>query len=176
MSQDYEDEDFGQDDAEAKRREPLPTEAAAASGRLLLPGIFMIVTGIVNLVPGATLLWLGYQVPKLTDANLQEILDQMNPAQRAQMADQMGIAGPTELRKFYYIAFDGGGGVILACALLTLVGGICMCARKARWLAVISALVTLLPVASPCCLLGMPVGVWALVVLLARRSPQSVAG
>jgi hypothetical protein len=166
MSQDYDDEyDTHEDEG---GREPFSDERAAGANRWMLPGVFMIITGVVNLVCGVGGVLIGVQFTQLPEADLQRLYDDQPPENRKQLQDA-GI-GTKELRQIYVYGFGGGGVLWLLCALLTAVGGACMCAGKARGLAIFSALVTILPcVTSPCCLLGMPVGIWALVALMQKR-------
>lgn len=51
------------------------------------------------------------------------------------------------------------------CMLLTLVGGLQMLRLRSYPLAWAAAIIAIIPCFSPCCLLGMPLGVWAIVVL-----------
>jgi hypothetical protein len=157
---------------EYDEQQPLPTneerldahETQSSSNPLLMPGIFMIITGVVNLLfcLGGGLMGVAYS--SMSDAQLREAYQQQNPAQRKQIEDAGW--GPEEIRKFGIYGGYGSAGLWGVCALITIIGGICMCARKARGLAIFSALVTVLPcVTSPCCLLGLPVGIWALIVL-----------
>jgi hypothetical protein len=49
--------------------------------------------------------------------------------------------------------------------ILILVGAVKMKNLKSYWLAVAAAIIAMVPCISPCCLLGLPFGIWALVVL-----------
>jgi hypothetical protein len=54
----------------------------------------------------------------------------------------------------------------LAVSGLIIYGGLSMKALRAYPLAVATAVVAMIPCLSPCCLLGLPIGIWALAVLL----------
>jgi hypothetical protein len=143
-------------------------DEATGGNPLLLPGIFMIVTGVINLLFGLGGVMVGITFANMPEAELQKALEQQDPQQRAELEKQ-GI-GVKELRQIYVYGGGGGGALWLVCSLLTVIGGACMCARKARGLAILSAVVTAVPcVTSPCCLFGLPVGIWSLVVLLQGR-------
>jgi hypothetical protein len=160
MSEGY-DDDFDDEPL----RESLTEDAAAGAGRVKLPGAFMIATGIVNLLFGAFLGVIGMFMQNAPDQALQQALDQQGPEQKKAL-EQYGIHGPAELRKVYLFGCGGSGVLAILCSIVTVIGGFCMVARKARGLAFFSALVTVLPcVNSPCVLLGFPVGIWSLVVL-----------
>ncbi len=59
----------------------------------------------------------------------------------------------------------GIGAFAIAMGVLVLVGALKMKRLESYSLAMASAIVAMLPCLSPCCLLGLPFGIWALVVL-----------
>ncbi len=66
--------------------------------------------------------------------------------------------------------FSGGLGVALdvfgiAIAVFVLIGALRMQKLSNHGLAVAAAIVAMVPCFSPCCLIGLPIGIWALVVL-----------
>ena len=167
MSRGYEDEYDDRDRDDEGAREPIPEQPSAGSNNLLAPGILMIITGVLNLVCAFGGIMMGVTFANMPDAELQKAFEQQDAAKRKQMEDA-GI-GVNELRKIYVYGGGGGGALWLVCSLITIIGGICMCARKARGLAIFAALVTVVPcVTSPCCFLGLPVGIWSLVALMRR--------
>jgi len=151
---------------EEEPREYLP-QPVPSTGRELLPGIFLIIVGVVNLLLAAGGIYVSVAFNQIPHAELQKAYSDLPQDQRDAMK-QIGINGPEDLRNFY-VRFGLILGVIWGVAALpTLLGGILTCARRARGLAIFGAIVAMLPVASPsCCLLiGLGVGIWALVVLL----------
>jgi len=48
---------------------------------------------------------------------------------------------------------------------LVLFGGVRMQRLQSRGLAMAAAIIAIVPCVSPCCLVGIPLGIWALVVL-----------
>lgn len=66
-------------------------------------------------------------------------------------------------------AFWASGAWWLATALLCIAGGVQMLRLRTRWLAVAAAIVAMVPCLGTypgCCVVGLPAGVWALVVLM----------
>ena len=59
--------------------------------------------------------------------------------------------------------FFGAVGVL--CAIVILMGGIKMRKLENRGLSLTAAILAVIPCTSPCCLVGIPLGIWALVVL-----------
>jgi hypothetical protein len=53
----------------------------------------------------------------------------------------------------------------LLLGLLVIYGGMKMKNLENYTLAIVSAIVAMIPCTSPCCFLGLPIGIWALVVL-----------
>jgi GYF domain 2 len=53
----------------------------------------------------------------------------------------------------------------LAVSVLVLIGALRMQQLRSRGLAMTAAIVAMIPCLSPCCLLGLPFGIWALIVL-----------
>ena len=75
---------------------------------------------------------------------------------------------PEALRLFQMFNGPLGAGiriVPLALGVLVLVGALKMQQLRSRGLAMTAAILAMIPCLSPCCLLGLPFGIWALVVL-----------
>lgn len=49
--------------------------------------------------------------------------------------------------------------------IMILLGAVCLHIRRYYWLAMLGAVLSMIPVATPACCVGMPVGLWAIVVL-----------
>jgi hypothetical protein len=165
MSRDYDDEYDNEDQAGATGDEyEEEPRAPASGGKISVPGAMMIAVGVVNLVVAGLGLMMAFTFQNMPKEEFRKAYEQQNPAQRKQLEDQGWTLD--DLLNAYV---KGGYGVAIAGligTLLPIAGGICMLARRARGLAIIGALVTAVPATSPCCLLGMPIGIWALVVLL----------
>ncbi len=136
--------------------------------RFTLPGGLMLATGVINLLLALMSGFTGYMMYAMPREQFEETINKQlkdDPSKKKQF-DDAGI-GVDELRNIYGYGLGGGGVLWLLCSILAIVGGVCMMARKARGLAILGSIVTVLPcITSPCCLLGMPVGIWALAVLI----------
>jgi hypothetical protein len=136
-------------------------EPGGAAARTNAPGIFLIVTGILNLLAALGCGGFAVMFAVVPNEMLEQAIQQQSPEQRRAMEDQ-GI-GPEQLRKIYVY---GGGipGVLgLLTAPITLFGGIQMCRVRGYGLAVFGAVLALF---SGCCVVGQAAGIWALVVLM----------
>jgi hypothetical protein len=57
------------------------------------------------------------------------------------------------------------GVVCLLCGILTMIGGLLMKGLRGYSLALTCSALTVVPCTAPCCLAGVPIGIWSLVVL-----------
>jgi hypothetical protein len=169
MSRGYED-DYDAERPEAHEpAEAFADEERPASGaKIVLPGALLIATGVINLLCAAYLFVNAYVVGRMSLDEYQKTIGTMWNAEQMKQLEQQGY--PPEVMKDLSVkTYYGWGGLGVLGSLLTVIGGICMCARKGWGLAMGTAVVNLIPcVLSPCCCLGMPIGLWALLVLLQR--------
>jgi Na+-translocating ferredoxin:NAD+ oxidoreductase RnfD subunit len=141
----------------------VPDDVPSANpSKITVPGTLLIAMGVVNLLVGLGMCFMGYVFSSLPEAEMKKALEMQNPEQRKAL-EKAGY-GAKELQEIYVYGGGVGGAVSLLCSLLTILGGILMIARKARGLAIFSALTAVVP----CCCLGLPIGIWALVVLLSQ--------
>lgn len=63
--------------------------------------------------------------------------------------------------------------VFIFVALFVLFGGIKMLRLKSRGVAIAASIVTMLNIGSCCCIVGMPIGIWALVILMLTDVAQA---
>lgn len=133
----------------------MPVDVEAARRQVNVPAIGLIATGVLGIV-GAAVSLLSRE--SIANAYLK-FLEQMNLPQeqldefRAQMMEPSVID---------YVGNAAG----VAVAILTLVGGLRMRALRSYGLALTGAVLALLPCCSSCCCVGIPFGIWALIVLL----------
>lgn len=112
------------------------------------PAVGLIITGAFNALLG--LLSILSQLLKLSEGGMSQIY--ANEAERAG-----AITG-----KWIVIIVSVMG---LLTAPMIISGALRMLKRKNYPMAKVAAVLALLPCTSPCCLLGIPTGIWALVTL-----------
>jgi hypothetical protein len=133
-----------------------PYAARAAQERLNAPGITLMILGILGILGAAAgvlinLLGLGGNLAGLTGG--------------------LGDGGEGPLNR-YMSMMSGGIGIVLGLFNIVLsgvvaFGGMKMRSAEGYGLAMAAAIISIFPCTSPCCcLIGIPVGIWALVVLL----------
>jgi hypothetical protein len=149
-------------------RDPFNPPAAdpqAAKKRLVVPGIFVILIGLMNLLPGSCCVGFGLMAQSLPDAQLEAESKKWSSPEEFEQAKKQG-QDPVKTAKAVYLYGGIGVGVVSALLLLVaLVGGGCMMAGRSLFLCSMGALAAIL---SPggFGLLGLAVGVWAFVVIL----------
>jgi hypothetical protein len=147
-----------------------------AAERTNLPGIFLIVVAVLNALAGLLLIVSGFQVLAASPEEFAKVLAEQ---QGAQDLAKQGYT-PEQIRSTVIAVYLGWGGIALLLALVTLFAGISMRGLRRYGLAITGAIFAALPFLSPmgCCLLGVAIGLWALVVLInpAVRSAFRQAG
>jgi hypothetical protein len=135
------------------------------SERTTLPGIFLIVVGVLNIFAGAILALACFALASIPTEEFRKKLEKEQPGQLKQL-EQQGVT-VTQLQDIY--RYSGYAGLInIGAGLLTIVGGIMLWTRKAYALAIFGAILAAIPVVSlsSCpCIFGLGIGIWAMVVL-----------
>jgi len=150
---------------------PRPVSHQAIRDKVSLPGIFLVVVGVMNILAATAEVGLGIWIRDLPDSEIERFLDDAeknSPEAVRQLRDRIKEIGSLQQAKetvarqeFIYAA----GHVFLA--LLTIFGGVSMIRLRRYGLAITGAILAAIPFLSPmgCCLIGEVVGIWALVVL-----------
>jgi hypothetical protein len=171
---------------------PMPGPAPrspndAARDRVQLPGIFLLIIGLLNLLPG---LFGGYQTATVWGTTAEDLhagqVKQLKDNQEKMRKlpnegffklikevtdkglEQMEKVPPQELKNSTLMQYGGASLVVLLVALVQVLGGIRMLQLRSYVLCVIASLVSAIPCVSlsGCCCMGQAVGIWSLVVLL----------
>jgi hypothetical protein len=145
-----------------------PPNGEAAKARVLFPAMGLIFVGILNLVWSLGSFGLGLVFTNMTADQLERMIEERDP-QRLEEAKKGGVS-VENLRQIYQRIFFGWGGLSLISMLFSIVGGIQMLRLKTHGLALFGAVMAGVPCVSPCacpCILGMAVGLWAFMVLIA---------
>ena len=124
------------------------------------PAIGLVVTGVFGIlgsVGGLLLEMLGLAGSYEELYNIPEI-----PAEVAQMLENLG-SGATYLSYVFAIIVS----------VVIIIGGVKMKSLQSHGLAMTAAILALIPCVSPCCCIGIPVGIWALVVMMKPEVKQS---
>src|SRR5437868_10078087 len=109
--------------------DPLPPPTAAAiRERVSMPGIFLAVIGVINVLAACFFLFRGYQAAHTSPAEIDRQIEQLPPQQRQQVQDSLKEMGWTTEK---LLSVTTGflctwGGVGLFCGLVSVFGGICM--------------------------------------------------
>jgi len=168
MSSDYDDPREGNFEEE---REPNDARIIArAKERIKTPAVLLLVVGII----GAVLALLNIPSLFTLDQQFAQVEDQwdkdpnLQPQQKQDMKKMLGdVKGPIKMFLPISIAF----GVLTGG--LTVLGAVKIMNLKSRGLGVLASVVSMLPIVSGCCCLGLPAGIWVMIVL---GKPEVKAG
>jgi hypothetical protein len=137
----------------------------AARGRVMPPAIILIILNVLSLLIGLGTAGYGVYITVIgPDEWRRQNLENLNawPGMR-------DMAEKQDKQATYYtgIAENLGLGILwLLLSILALIGAIRMMSLRNYGLAMTSAVLTVIPCVTPCCLLGQAAGIWALVVLM----------
>jgi hypothetical protein len=126
-----------------------PPSPGYAVNRVSVPAVGLIVTGAIGLLLHALVLAFSMFVPFV-------------PAPNNPNAPQMPNIFQPALGVGFAVAQHG---LAIGLSILLLVGGMKMKKLENYSLCIAASIIALIPCFSPCCLSGLPFGIWALVVL-----------
>jgi hypothetical protein len=144
---------------------PYDRTAQYAKERLFLPGLFLLIVGVLNLLAGGYFLLSASVVAR---ADMEQVWENYSPEQK----DRLKKAGYDKERFLDLMErimpfFQGGSALASLFGIVTILGGVSMIRMRARGLAITGSVLAAIPCLSPlgCCLLGEGIGIWCLVVL-----------
>lgn len=151
----------GPDDVQ-ENYEPLN---APSTERTTMPGVFLIIVGVLNLLAAGLMGFMGFSASQMPTEQLQAQMEKQQPGNLKEM-EKAGFS-VKDVQNWYLYGGGIGGCVAGILAIPIIIGGIFMCTRKGHGLAVLAAILAAIPCLSPsaCCIFGMAIGIWALVVL-----------
>jgi hypothetical protein len=137
----------------------------AVRGRVMPPAIMLIIVNVLNMLFGLGIAANGaYIAAQGPDELRRKSLESLKtvPEWRTFIENQ-----DKQTTYNWAVAEYLGGGVLwLLLSILALIGAIRMISLKNYGLAMTSAVLTVIPCVTPCCLLGQGAGIWALIVLM----------
>jgi hypothetical protein len=169
MAREYDDdarENFGEEGREDRDEEII----RRAKTRIKTPAIVLLIAGMIY---GVLALM---NIPSLAsmDAQFQEVEDKwdndpnLKPEQKKEMKQMLAdIKGPLKIYVPVAIVFG------LLSSVIAIVGSLKIMNLKSRGLGVLASVISMVPIVSGCCCVGLPVGIWVLIVL---GKPEVKAG
>jgi hypothetical protein len=118
------------------------------------PAIALLITAIIGILVS------GYFLVGALTIDVNQAMEQ---AKKANPQIKPEEARPLIENVSKAFAFTSGIGIFLG--LVILVGALKMKNLQSRGLAITSSILAMIPCISPCCVLGLPIGIWSLVVL-----------
>lgn len=147
-----------------------PAGGGRAAEMTNLPGIFLLIVGILNVLGAIYFIISGFQgMSQSKQVQIQTEMKGLTPEQKKQM-EEMEKAGwsPEKIVQTSAGSVIAVGFLALLASIVTILAGIKMRALQSYGLAVAGSVLAIIPCISPagCCLVGEGIGIWALVVLL----------
>jgi hypothetical protein len=141
-----------------------PVDSDGARTKTNIPGVLLIVVGILNVLFGLLLVFRGVQIAMSPVADIVQAREQMRQLFPNLPEDQ---TTPEQYKTQTTATALIWGAVTVVLALVTLFGGVLMRGLRGYGLAIVGSILALIPCVSPagCCLLGVVAGIWALIVL-----------
>ena len=132
--------------------------------RTNIPGLFLIGTGVLNMVASLMLLISGVQQSRMP---ADDFAAQALPADKLKDLQRQGWT-VEQMQRFASSIVLTWGSISLAGAFVVCYGGANMRSLNSYTVAVLGAVIACVPVISPlgCCGFGQVVGIWSLVILL----------
>ena len=142
---------------------PYTEQEQRALTRTNVPGLFLIVTGILNMVAAVMILMAGVQQSRMTPDEFERAVstDQLKELQKQGWTVE-------QVKRLASTIFLVLGSITLASAFVMCYGGANMRSLNSYTVAVLGAVLAAVPLISPlgCCGLSEVVGIWCLVILL----------
>jgi hypothetical protein len=153
---------------EAYGQEGYGPEDDVARARVGTPAVLLIIVSVLNILVGLFMLFRGAQLALTPIDQFREQQEMMLKMLPPDMAETQKGTTPEELKMQSSVTAVVSGVVYLVTSVLTLFGGIRMKGLRSYGLAMVAAIIALVPCLSPsaCCLLGEIAGIWAIAVLL----------
>jgi len=137
-----------------------PADATSAAQRVRIPAVIQIVLWSLSALSSVYSL-----VSAMSGVNTEQIMTTIRKATENN-PDAAQMMQVTEQVIDIYSTYALPTAVVSAVVVLIgLIGSIRMLQMKTYGLAMVAAILTLIPCVGPCCCLGLPIGIWSLVVL-----------
>ena len=136
-----------------------PPNAAPAGdprGRVSGPAIGLIITGVVGILNGLINIFARSALMAMMASNPQ--------FQQVPMANMNAAGGVV------------GGIIALATSAFVIFGALQMQKLQSYGLAIAATIVAMIPCFGPCCCIGIPIGIWSLIVLMDANVKASFVG
>lgn len=147
--------------------DPAP-DPDAARGRVSVPGIMLVINGVINVLFTLGLLGVGVFAVAQPEEKIRES-QEMTKEMTKKMFPDVAVQDqdPAQIRMTQMAEFFGGGAVAGLASIIMIVGGIQMSRLRGYGLAVFASILALIPCVScgGCFALGQVAGIWALMVL-----------
>jgi hypothetical protein len=142
---------------------PYTQHEQRALTRTNVPGLFLIVAGVLNMVAALMILMAGVQLSRMPPDDFERAIpgDQLKEWQKPGWTVE-------QIKRLWSTIILVSGSITLASAFVICYGGANMRSLNSYTVAVLGAVLAAVPFISPlgCCGIGEVVGIWCLAILL----------
>ncbi len=164
MSTDREDR-WGSDDDRDNRRRPLGGDPEVGRGKAKTAGTVLLLYGLFSLVLSVASLGLYAAAPQVIAKPYHDMLKDMTKGAPKQPGQPEPVPPYEDFENQMRIQGSVGAVFTTIGSLVTVLGAARMRAAKGRGLALTGSILAMIPCFTSCCLAGLPIGIWAIVVL-----------
>ena len=143
---------------------PPVGDPSTLRSKLQIPAILMIITGVVGILCAGYSVLNGFVSMNSDIESLLEIQNQFNPNFEEGL-EQMGTTPEAYFAGVTTFSFVFGGFLVVT-SLLCILAGFRMRLARSYGLSIIGAICCVLPCLQPCCVIGLPAGIWSFIVLM----------
>lgn len=152
------------DDGRGRGR-PLGGDPAVGRQKVKGAGTALMVFGILSLLLALVQLGLYLGSPDTLLKPYHDMMKDMTKDAPKQPGQPDPVPPYDEFKKQQVMFGTGGSALATVCSLIITLGGVKMRGASGRGLAMAGSVLSMIPCTSSCCLIGLPIGIWALVVL-----------
>lgn len=152
-------------DDDRDRGRPRGGDPAVGREKVKGAGTALMVFGIFALLLSLVALGLYFGSPDTVAKPYHDMMKDLTKDVPKQPGQPEPVPPYDEFKQQMVLQGSIGSAIAAVCGLVITIGGMKMRNATGRGLAMTSSILAMIPCTSSCCLIGLPVGIWALVVL-----------
>lgn len=136
-------------------------DPAAAAAKVSGPAITLIVVGVLNALLALFITAQGVMIMLMPADQLRQQMEAQNP----QLQQEQLPFDPAVIASSMGVGYIVVSILALILSVVIILGAVKMKNLQSWGFAAAAAVLAMIPCLSPCCIIGLPVGIWALMVL-----------
>lgn len=148
------------------RRGPRGGNPSVGRAAVKAPGTALLLFGLFSLLLGVLSLVVYVAAPHVIARPYHDWMMDMMKGVPQQQGQPAPVPPYEEFERQLVMQGGAGSAIATACSLVIILGAIKMRSATSRGLAMTGSILAMIPCTTSCCLLGLPIGIWAVVVLM----------